>query len=245
MQIHKLTTEAEAGRFAAGLGAGYLTSALAARGAARVILATGSSQFEMLAALTATELDWSRVTIFHLDEYLGLAAGHPAAFRRYLRDRVLAKLPMPPAAFVGIDGLADPTAECDRLAALITAAPIDLCLCGIGENGHLAFNDPPADFTTTAPYLVVNLDEACRRQQVGEGWFGGLDDVPSQAISMSIHQIMASAAIVCTVPGGRKAAAVAACLSGAVRPEAPASCLQSHPECHVVLDAEAAGLLPA
>ena len=229
---------------AAADGAARIRQALAERGEARIILATGASQFGMLAALTsAGDIDWSRVTAFHLDEYLGLAATHPASFRGYLRQRFLAALPTPPRAFHELNGEGDVEAERRRVGALVAAAPIDVAFIGIGENCHLAFNAPPADFETEEPYLIVNLDEACRRQQLGEGWFPTLDDVPRQALSMSVRQIMKSRAIVCTVPDERKAAAVQQAVEGPVAPQAPASILQQHADVTIYLDPPAASRL--
>jgi glucosamine-6-phosphate deaminase len=216
------------------------------RGQITLVVATGSSQFEVLAELTAQpSISWERVTVFHLDEYVGLSPEHPASFRRYLRERFVARLPTPPAAFHELDGEAEPHAECRRLAALVPAGPFDIALVGIGENGHLAFNDPPADFDATAPYLVVTLDEPCRRQQVGEGWFATLADVPTRAISMSVRRILASRTIFCSVPDRRKAEAVRAAAEGPVTPDVPASILQRHPDCRLHVDREAASLLPS
>lgn len=244
MHVVVCDTKEELGRRAAADGAERIRAALAGRGAAHVILATGASQFEMLAALVAADgIDWPRVTFFHLDEYIGMPMSHPASFRKYLKERVVDRLPRPPAAFHMIDGQADPQAECRRLGELIARHPIDVAFIGIGENGHLAFNDPPADFQAEQPYLVVELDEACRRQQLGEGWFATLDDVPRRAVSMSVRQIMRSAAIVCTVPDRRKAEAVRAALEGPVTPDVPASILQEHPQAAIYLDAESASLL--
>jgi glucosamine-6-phosphate deaminase len=230
------------GRRAAEDAAARLRAAIAERGAANLLVATGASQFEVLAALVAAEkVDWSKVTGFHLDEYLGLPATHPASFRRYLKERLVDHVPL--AAFHYIDGEGDPAAECRRVGELIRRHPIDVACVGIGENGHLAFNDPPADFETDEPYIVVNLDEACRRQQFGEGWFPTFDAVPSRAISMSIRQIMKSRAIVCSVPDRRKAIAVRAALEGPVTPQVPASILQQHPDATIYLDPPAAELL--
>jgi glucosamine-6-phosphate deaminase len=216
------------------------------RGQITLVVATGSSQFEVLAELTAQpSISWERVTVFHLDEYVGLSPEHPASFRRYLRERFVARLPTPPAAFHELDGEAEPHAECRRLAALVPAGPFDIALVGIGENGPLAFNDPPADFDATAPYLVVTLDEPCRRQQVGEGWFATLADVPTRAISMSVRRILASRTIFCSVPDRRKAEAVRAAAEGPVTPDVPASILQRHPDCRLHVDREAASLLPS
>jgi glucosamine-6-phosphate deaminase len=212
------------------------------KGYAHIILATGTSQFETLNNLIAdTRIDWSKVTMFHLDEYVGLPDTHPASFRKYLKDRFLAQVP-PLKAYHLINAETNPAAECARLSQLIAAHPIDVTLCGIGENGHLAFNDPPADFDTETPYLVVELDEACRKQQFGEGWFPSFDAVPTQAISMSIQQIMKSKHIICSVPDTRKAQAVKDCLNGVVSNVYPASILQNHPNCTVYLDKASASL---
>lgn len=219
--------------------------AIAENGAARVIVATGASQFEFLAALVAQpDIDWTKVTGFHLDEYVGLPVSHKASFRAYMRERFVSQTPQPMAAFVEVDGeAADPDAEIDRLEALLRAAPIDVACVGIGENGHLAFNDPPADFDTDRAYKIVPLDEKCRRQQVGEGWFATVDDVPANAFSMTIKQIMWAKAIVCTCPDARKAEAVKGAAEGPVTNLLPASVLQLHPDCALFLDPASAALL--
>ncbi len=220
-----------------------LKEAISQKGVANIILATGTSQFETLQQLLSDkEIDWSTVNMFHLDEYIGLPITHKASFRKYLMERFIQKVPSLRAAHL-IDGEADPASECKRLGQMILEHPIDVCLCGIGENGHLAFNDPPADFETTSPYIVVALDEACRNQQFGEGWFPTLDDVPKQAISMSIHQIMQSAHIICSVPDERKAKAVKNSLENEVSPLYPASILQQHPSCSLYLDKQSSCLL--
>jgi glucosamine-6-phosphate deaminase len=226
-------------------GADLLRQALSDRGQANLIVATGSSQFETLAALAKSpDIRWDQVTGFHLDEYVGLPITHPASFRRYLWQRFLSQLPLPLKAFHYVNADApDPNAECRRLSALIRQHPIDVAFIGIGENGHIAFNDPPADFDTDEPYLTVNLDQACRRQQLGEGWFPTLADVPSKAITMSVRQILASRAIVCTVPDQRKAEAVRNTVEGPVTPNVPASALQRHANCTLFLDQAAASLL--
>ncbi len=232
------------GLAAAEAGAKLIRQALAARGEATIIVATGASQFEMLAALVAQpDLAWNRVTAFHLDEYVGLPLDHPASFRKYLWERFVSQLPLPLAGFHYLNGESDAAAECGRVGALIAGQSIDVAFVGIGENGHLAFNDPPADFSTEQPYLMVALDEACRRQQWGEGWFPTLEAVPTQAISMSIRQILKSRAIIVTVPDERKAVAVQACLLGPVSNLAPASILQTHGNVTVFLDTPAASLL--
>jgi glucosamine-6-phosphate deaminase len=242
MEIQVFDGKPELGRAAAARAASSIEAALARSGRARVIAATGASQFEFLDALTATKsVDWSRVEMFHLDEYVGVSDVHPASFRRYLRERIVARVH--PAAFHFLAGDAgDPAAECRRVGALLRQAPIDVAFVGIGENGHLAFNDPPADFTTEEPYLVVELDEACRRQQLGEGWFASLDDVPRRAISMSCRQILKSNEVLCIVPDARKAQAVRDCLDGPVSPQHPASLLQTHSRTALYLDRESAAL---
>ena len=233
-----------AGSKASDLGAQLIRDTIRKRGHANIIVATGASQFEMLNHLvTAKGIDWTRVTAFHLDEYVGMSITHPASFRKYLWERFVSRLPLPLASFHYINGEGDPSQECRRVGALIRKHPIDICFAGIGENGHLAFNDPPADFRTNKPYIVVDLDEACRKQQMGEGWFRTLRDVPSQAISMSIRQIMKSSKIICTVPDLRKAEAVRNCLTSEVTPLHPASILQSHPACWCFLDTSSASLL--
>lgn len=230
-------------RAAAVRAAEVIREAIAERGEACVIAATGASQFEFLDELiNEPDLDWRRVVFFHLDEYVGLPETHPASFRKYLRERIVERVH--PGAFHFIEGdAADPHAECRRLAGLISARTVDAAFVGIGENGHLAFNDPPADFETEEPYLVVNLDEACRRQQVGEGWFKGVDEVPRQAISMSIKQILKARHVICVVPDRRKAEAVKNCLELEVSPLRPASALQQHEGASLYLDRESASLL--
>jgi glucosamine-6-phosphate deaminase len=232
------------GQQAAREGATKLRDAIASRGRANIILATGSSQFLMLESLLAEpDIAWEKVLIFHLDEYVGIPASHPASFRKYLLDRFINKLPVRPRAFHAIDAESDPAAEAKRLSDLIEWITIDVAFVGIGENGHLAFNDPPADFETESPYLVVELDEACRRQQLGEGWFPTLDAVPKQAISMSCRQILKSKSIVCTVPDLRKAEAVRNAVARPTNPAVPASILQRHADVTLYLDLQSASLL--
>lgn len=244
MKIIKHQTDVEMGRAAAEDGAALIRTALAERGEANIIVATGASQFHMLATLVQEpEIAWDKVTVFHLDEYVGLPLTHPASFRKYLWERFHSKLPLPVKAFHYVNGEADPEAECRRLNQRIEGVAVDVCFCGIGENGHLAFNDPPADFETESPYIVVELDEGCRKQQYGEGWFPTLEAVPRKAISMSIRQIMKARQIVCAIPDERKAAAVQRALEGPVGPDVPASILQQHPDAVLHLDAAAASLL--
>ncbi|MGI6367429.1 MAG: glucosamine-6-phosphate deaminase [Anaerolineae bacterium] len=243
MRVHIFDASVTMAAAAAGRAADLLAKTIGSRGQANLILATGASQFEMLENLVHADVPWDKVTIFHLDEYIGLPESHPASFRKYLRERVVNRLPSL-GRFVPVVGDApDPAAECARLGALISQVDVDVACIGIGENGHLAFNDPPADFDTQEPYLVVELDEACRRQQMGEGWFPTVNDVPARAISMSVAHILKSAAIVCTVPDERKAEAVLHTLEGPVTPSVPASALQNHGNCDLYLDAASAGKL--
>jgi len=244
MKITISETKEKSGASAAALGARLIRQAIQKNGRASIIVATGASQFEMLDCLIKeARIDWTRVTAFHLDEYVGIPITHPASFRKYLWERFVSRLPLPLAGFHYINGEEDPRAECRRVGALISKHRIDVCFAGIGENGHLAFNDPPADFRATAPYLVVELDEACRRQQMGEGWFKTIKQVPREAISMSVRQIMKSRAVICSVPDQRKAQAVKDCLAGKVTPIHPASILQRHPATWCFLDKAAASLL--
>ncbi len=245
MEVQIFQDKNSLGKAAAARGAAYIREALKKNGRANIIVATGASQFEMLSALTKEPgIDWSKVNIFHLDEYIGLPEDHPAGFRKYIRERFIAHLPVKPASFHPVNGSdPDPERVCAELGKEIAACPIDVAFVGIGENGHLAFNDPPADFDTEKEYLVITLDEVCRRQQLGEGWFPTFDDVPKQAISMGIRQIMKSAAIINTVPDLRKAKAVKGALEGPVSNLCPASVLQTHKDCHTYLDKDSASLL--
>jgi glucosamine-6-phosphate deaminase len=229
-------------RAAARHAARALRAAIARRGGARIVAATGESQLDFLAALTqAPDIDWQRVEMFHLDEYIGLPIDHPASFRQYLLDRFVV-----PTGIVHthlLDGEGDAADAAVRVGRELAAAAVDVAFVGIGENGHLAFNDPPADFATDVPYIIVTLDEACRRQQVGEGWFTSIEDVPAQAISMSVRQILTSREIICVVPDRRKAEAVKRCVGGEISSMAPASILRTHPCTTLYLDAESASLL--
>lgn len=244
MQLRLIEDAAEMGRVAAEFGADVIREALRKRDSATIIVATGASQFALLQVLVkAPDIDWSRVTVFHLDEYINLPETHSASFRRYLRERFLAHLPAAPA-FIPVNGDApNLDAELARLNGLLSGRTVDLCFAGIGENAHLAFNDPPADFDTTDPYIAVDLDEACRRQQFGEGWFKTMEDVPKRAISMSVQQIMRSQCLILTVPELRKAAAAKRVIEGPVEPGCPASIVQRHPNCVVFLDRDAASAL--
>jgi glucosamine-6-phosphate deaminase len=243
MKINVYDTPAAASQAAAEAAAGILRKAIQTKGRAVFVAATGNSQLEFLNHLTAAPgISWERTTLFHLDEYIGIPPTHPASFRRYLQERLTSRVPVGNVRFIQGDA-PDLSAEVARLNAAVAAAATDVAFIGIGENGHIAFNDPPADFATEAPFIVVDLDEACRRQQVGEGWFGSIDNVPRQAVSMSVKQIMKSACIVCTVLEKRKAPAVKTCLEGEIGSMFPASILRMHPGCDIFLDRDAAGLL--
>jgi glucosamine-6-phosphate deaminase len=244
LQLEVFDTKAELGQAAARDAATIINQAISERGAAYVIAATGASQFEFLDSLVDEEIDWGKVVFFHLDEYVGLPESHPASFRRYLKERILNRVQ--PRSFHLLNGEAGEVyEECHRVGELVSRETIDVAFVGIGENGHLAFNDPPADFETDEPYIVVNLDQKCRQQQVGEGWFKSLDEVPMQAISMSIRQILRSRHILCIVPDQRKAVAVKNCVELEVSPMHPASILQKHDSVTVYLDRESASLLRA
>jgi len=237
-----LNTKQELGQAAASDAAEIINRAIRARDVAYVIAATGVSQFEFLDSLVLEPIDWTKVTFFHLDEYAGLPESHPASFRRYLKERIVSRVH--PHTFHFIDGQAvDIYDECRRVGQIITQQTVDVAFVGIGENGHLAFNDPPADFDTGEPYIVVNLDEACRQQQVGEGWFKSIDEVPAQAISMSIRQILRSREILCIVPDQRKAEAVKAAVELNVSPMHPSSILQTHECVTLYLDHASSSLL--
>ena len=243
MKIEVFKTKAECGAAAADRGAEILRQAIAVKGRASFIVATGASQFDFLKALTLKDgIEWQNTAMYHLDEYIGFTEEHPASFRRYLKER-LVDVVQPGAVHFILGEAADPAAECRRMNDIISQDSIDVAFVGIGENGHLAFNDPPADFDTELPYIIVDLDEACRQQQFGEGWFASLEEVPTTAISMSIQQIMKSETIICTVPDARKARAVKQCFEGDVSPLHPASILRKHPRAYVFLDEPAASLL--
>lgn len=243
MKLNVYDSPGAASQAAAEVAAGILREAIAAQGRAVFVAATGNSQLEFLKHLTAAPgIAWERTAMFHLDEYIGIPSSHPASFRRYLGERLTSRVPVGRVHFIQGDA-PDLSAELARLNAAIAATAIDVAFIGIGENGHIAFNDPPADFATETPFIVVNLDEACRRQQIGEGWFVSIDAVPRQAISMSVKQIMKAARILCTVLENRKAKAVKTCLEGEIGPMFPASILRTHPSCEVFLDRDAAGLL--
>src|SRR3979411_437650 len=234
MNVKVFDDKASLGKAAAEQAATAIRRAVEDLGRARIIAATGASQFEFLDALTGEpEIDWEQVEMFHLDEYIGLPVTHTASFRKYLLERLILKTGM--NRYHLLDGDNNPEAVVHRVGEELKVAPIDVAFVGIGENGHLAFNDPPADFKTEEPYLVVNLDEACRSQQVGEGWLAGMSEEPRQAISMSVRQILKAKEIIAVVPDARKAQAVKSCVEGEITPLAPASILSTHANTDVYL----------
>ncbi|MBV9622797.1 MAG: glucosamine-6-phosphate deaminase [Acidobacteria bacterium] len=223
--------------------ANAIRRALADRGRARIVAATAASQTDFLEALTkASAVDWSRVEAFHLDEYVGLPLSHPGSFRRMLLEQLIQKTGITRCHLLNGD-TGDPYSIARGVGRELAAAPIDIAFLGIGENGHIAFNDPPADFEVEEPYIIVNLDEACRRQQVGEAWFADLSEVPSQAISMSVRQILKAKELLAVVPDTRKAQAVKASVEGEITPSAPASILRTHPNMTLYLDKNSASML--
>jgi glucosamine-6-phosphate deaminase len=241
-KVEILADKHSLGQAAADHAARSLRQTLSNQESARLVAATGASQFEFLDLLTgAPNIDWSRVEVFHLDEYVGLPSTHPASFRKYLLERLIHKAGI--TRYHLLDGDGDPEGAVRKIGAELQAKPVDILFAGIGENGHLAFNDPPADFQVTDPYLIVDLDEACRQQQVNEGWFSKLTDVPRKAISMSVQQILRSREIIAAVPDTRKARAVKACLEGEISPTMPASILRTHPNTTIYLDTDSAALL--
>lgn len=240
MRIVVGKTTQEIGREAAGHCAEIIRKAVSEKGSARIVLSTGASQFEVLKALVQQDVDWSKVEMFHLDEYMNMPVTHPASFRKYLKERFVNLVDLKKAYFVSGEGNVEDNIS--NLTAEIRKAPIDLALIGIGENAHIAFNDPPADFETKEAYIVVNLDEKCRRQQLGEGWFPTFDDVPKQAISMTVYQIMQSKVIVSFVPYKVKAAAVRDTLENDLTGSIPATMLKQHSDWTLYLDEDSASL---
>ncbi len=231
------------GNAAAEQAATAIRRALSQRGSARIIAATAASQLEFLDALTKMPgIDWQRVEVFHLDEYIGLPVTHPGSFRKMLLEQLIQKTGVP--KYHLLDGDApDPAEVVRQQGKALASAPIDIAFLGVGENGHIAFNDPPADFKIEDPYIIVNLDEACRRQQVGEAWFADISQVPKQAISMSVRQILKAKEIIAVVPDRRKAQAIKTCFEGEISPMAPASILRTHPNATIYLDKASASLL--
>ena len=241
MKINIFENSIELGENAASYCAEIINEAIARKGEARIVLSTGASQYDTIKALIETNIDWSKVEMFHLDEYIGLPESHPASFRKYLKERFLSKVNVRNAHLV--DGEGDLQKETAYLTAEIRKEPIDLGLIGIGENAHIAFNDPPADFGTEAAFICVSLNEACKQQQVREGWFATVDDVPKQAISMTVHQIMQCRHIVSCVPYSVKAKAIKDTLETQLTSMIPATMLKKHPNFVLFLDKNSASLI--
>jgi glucosamine-6-phosphate deaminase len=241
MKIHVLSDAAELGHAAAAQAAAILIKVIQEKGTARLVLSTGMSQFETLDALIKQPVDWTQVELFHLDEYIGLPVTHPASFRKYLLDRFISHIHLKSVNLV--NGEDENQQNSKQLSFLISESPIDLGLIGIGENAHIAFNDPPADFTTTEPYIVVKLSDDCKRQQVREGWFPDLACVPDKAISMSVKQILKCEKIISCVPHAAKAKAIWLTLTSPVSNMIPASILRTHHVVDLYLDHESAARL--
>lgn len=245
MKINIYKNKKETSKEAALQAAFILNETIHRKGTATFIMATGVSQLDFIDTLiTESKIDWSKTKMFHLDEYINLSATHPASFRKYLKEKFISKVDKIQKINLIKGDAADPQKECDRLNQILKNEIVDIAFVGIGENGHLAFNDPPANFEIEDPFIIVNLDSQCRKQQVGEGWFESIKDVPQQAISMSIQQIMKTKNIICTVPGGRKAQAVKDCFgTNEISPNYPASILKKHKNCFVFLDYDSAKIL--
>jgi glucosamine-6-phosphate deaminase len=238
MNIIITTTATELGNQAARLVASKLNEAINLNGEARMVVSTGSSQFEMFQALIKEKVDWIKVEVFHLDEYIGLPVTHRASFRKYLYERFINLVPIKKFHSVDAEGII-----ADRIAGLsagIREKPVDLGLIGIGVNGHIAFNDPPADFDTHNAYIIVKLDDQCKMQQVNEGWFNTIKEVPDEAVSMSVWQIMQCTTIISVVPHLVKADAVRKTLTGNISNSVPATILKRHPDWHLFLDKNSA-----
>jgi len=244
MNIHIFSDKADMGREAAKKAAEILRVGIRKRGNARFVMATGVSQYEFLANLVRMDISWENTEMFHLDEYIGIAEEHSASFRHYLHERFINIVHHSNTNLIQGDA-PNPVEECKRIGKLLTKEKIDLSFIGIGENGHIAFNDPPADFETEEPYIVVDLDEKCRQQQVGEGWFTSMEEVPTSAISMSVKQILKTDHILCICPDSRKQKAVYESLhpSIPITPMVPASILKMHKKIDFYLDMNSAKLL--
>jgi len=241
MRIEVFDNSAELGQVAAKKCAGIINEAITQKGKARIVLSTGASQFDTIQALIETTIDWSKVEMFHLDEYIGLPENHPASFRKYLKERFLNSVNIGKAYLV--DGEDDPQKVITHLTAEICKEPIDLGVIGIGENAHIAFNDPPADFETEEAFICVTLNDTCKQQQVREGWFASTDDVPQFAISMSVHQIMQCRHIISCVPYAVKAKAIKDTLEIPLTNMVPAAMLGKHPDWSLFLDKDSASLI--
>jgi glucosamine-6-phosphate deaminase len=245
MRIKVFDDKHLASRAAAEQAALAIRRAITQQDGARIVAATAASQVDFLDALTrASAIDWRRVELFHLDEYVGLPITHPGSFRKMLLQQLVSKTGIANYHLLQGDA-ADPEEAAREVSRIISSQPVDIAFLGIGENGHIAFNDPPADFEAEEPYIVVELDEACRQQQVGEAWFADISQVPTHAISMSVQQILKAKEILAVVPDTRKAKAVQLCFEGEISPMAPASILRSHPDATIYLDKHSASLLSA
>ncbi len=242
MEIKIYKNSNNLGRYAAWKAAYFINSAISKQGYANIVLSAGASQYQMLHELTGIDLDWRRVTVFHIDEYVGIPADHPSSFRRFLNSYFESKVALRKIHYINGNAF-NPKHECCRLDKIISRVEIDVACLGIGENGHIGFNEPPADFKAENPFILVDVVEEFRKQQVGEEWFKTLDDVPAKAITMSIKQIMKSKTIICSVPDGRKAQAVKNVIEGEVKENVPASILRKHRNCWMFLDEESAAML--
>jgi glucosamine-6-phosphate deaminase len=243
MKLRVFDNKTRMGRAAAEQASRAIRAAISESWQARIVAATAASQLEFLDALTkASGIDWTKVEAFHLDEYIGLSATHSGSFRKMLLEQLVAKTGIKKYHLLDGDA-ADPAAVVQAVGKQLVSAPIDIAFLGIGENAHIAFNDPPADFDTQEPYIIVELDEACRKQQVGEAWFADISQVPTRAISMSAQQILKAKEILAVVPDTRKAQAVKACVEGEISPMVPASILRRHSNATIYLDWNSASLL--
>ena len=239
MNINISRTSGEMAQRAAAFAAQAINRTIEQNGEARILLSTGESQIETIRRLTEMEVEWDKVVMFHLDEYINLAETHKASFRKYLKERFI-QVVNPKKAYL-VNGEGNVEENIAVLTEELRKAPIDVALVGIGENAHIAFNDPPADFETDKAYIIVNLDQTCKQQQVNEGWFGSLDEVPAQAISMTVPQILKSRTIVTIVPGIRKSDAIQKALSAEkVTNLVPATILKTHPDWNLFLDGDSA-----
>lgn len=241
IHIHVHESSIELAQAAAVNAARILQGAVSQKGSARLVLSTGASQLEMLSELRKQSVSWEKVEMFHLDEYIGISALHPSSFRRYLREHFTRHVSLKSVHEVVTEG--DVAKQIEHLTFQLRQRPVDLSLIGIGENAHIAFNDPPADLQTRAAFLVVDLDENCKRQQVREGWFPSVHSVPSQAVSMSVYEIMQSRRIISVVPYAVKARAVKDAVTMTASAEIPASILRMHPQWDLYLDQESSSLL--
>jgi len=241
MNIRVFKSSDELGKEASMFCEAVINKAIKENGSARIVLSTGASQFDTLKHLIHANINWSQVEMFHLDEYINLPETHKASFRKYLKERFISHVNLKKVYLV--DGEGDYEAKIEELNKELIKKPVDLALIGIGENAHIAFNDPPADFETETPYRIVRLSDTCKNQQVHEGWFDTPDDVPEYAISMSVSQILKSKVILSCVPYKVKAAAIKNTIENEVNPMIPATILKTHPDWHLYLDVDSASLL--